>query len=42
MREYQSGRVREMEEIAHAYLFLMAEAFATGSIRTVDGGAVPA
>lgn len=34
------GRVGETEDIAEAYLFLMRQRFATGTIVTVDGGAV--
>lgn len=31
-------RVGEVEEIAHAYLYLMTQPWATGTILTVDGG----
>jgi NAD(P)-dependent dehydrogenase (short-subunit alcohol dehydrogenase family) len=34
------GRVGEPEDIAAAYVFLMSQPFATGSIVTVDGGHV--
>jgi NAD(P)-dependent dehydrogenase (short-subunit alcohol dehydrogenase family) len=34
------GRVGEVDDIARAYLFCMTEPFATGSVFTVDGGAV--
>lgn len=34
------GRVGETDDIAQAYLFLMRQQFATGTIVTVDGGAV--
>lgn len=34
------GRVGEPQDIAEAYLYLMNERFATGSIITVDGGGV--
>ncbi|MEU1628178.1 SDR family oxidoreductase [Streptomyces sp. NPDC020096] len=34
------GRVGEVEEIAQAYLFCITQAFATGTVLTVDGGAV--
>jgi NAD(P)-dependent dehydrogenase (short-subunit alcohol dehydrogenase family) len=34
------GRVGEVEDIARAYLYLITENFATGSVITVDGGAV--
>jgi NAD(P)-dependent dehydrogenase (short-subunit alcohol dehydrogenase family) len=34
------GRVGEPQDIAEAFLFLMNQGFATGSIITVDGGAV--
>jgi NAD(P)-dependent dehydrogenase (short-subunit alcohol dehydrogenase family) len=34
------GHVAETDEIAHAYLYCMTQTFATGSILTVDGGAV--
>jgi NAD(P)-dependent dehydrogenase (short-subunit alcohol dehydrogenase family) len=34
------GQVGEPQDIAEAYLYLMTERFATGSIITVDGGAV--
>lgn len=33
-------RVGEVEEVAHAYLFLMTQPWATGTILTVDGGTV--
>ncbi|MFC3894183.1 SDR family oxidoreductase [Lentzea rhizosphaerae] len=33
-------RVGEVEEIAHAYLYLMTQPWATGTILTVDGGTV--
>ncbi|MBC6457053.1 SDR family oxidoreductase [Actinomadura sp. HBU206391] len=32
------GRVGEVEDIARAYVFLMTEPFATGTVLTVDGG----
>jgi NAD(P)-dependent dehydrogenase (short-subunit alcohol dehydrogenase family) len=35
-----AGRVGEVADIAQAYLFCLTESFATGSILTVDGGAV--
>ncbi|HEY2080776.1 MAG TPA: SDR family oxidoreductase [Streptosporangiaceae bacterium] len=35
-----AGRVGEVEDIAQAYLFCLTQPFATGSIVTVDGGAV--
>jgi NAD(P)-dependent dehydrogenase (short-subunit alcohol dehydrogenase family) len=35
-----AGRVGEVDDIAHAYLYCLTEPFATGSILTVDGGAV--
>jgi NAD(P)-dependent dehydrogenase (short-subunit alcohol dehydrogenase family) len=34
------GRVGEPQDIADAFVFLMNQGFATGSIITVDGGAV--
>jgi NAD(P)-dependent dehydrogenase (short-subunit alcohol dehydrogenase family) len=34
------GRVGEVEDIAEAYLFCMAQPFATGTVLTVDGGAI--
>jgi NAD(P)-dependent dehydrogenase (short-subunit alcohol dehydrogenase family) len=34
------GRVGEVEDIARAYVFLMTEPFATGTVLTVDGGQV--
>jgi NAD(P)-dependent dehydrogenase (short-subunit alcohol dehydrogenase family) len=34
------GRVGEAEDVAAAYLFLMANPHATGSVVTVDGGTV--
>jgi NAD(P)-dependent dehydrogenase (short-subunit alcohol dehydrogenase family) len=34
------GRVGEVEDIAAAYLFCMTQPFATGTVLTVDGGAV--
>jgi NAD(P)-dependent dehydrogenase (short-subunit alcohol dehydrogenase family) len=34
------GRVGEPQDVAEAFLFLMNQGFATGSIITVDGGAV--
>ena len=33
-----AGRVGEVEDIAHAYLYCLTQPFATGSILTVDGG----
>lgn len=33
------GRVGEVEEIAHAYLYLMQESYSTGQVIVVDGGA---
>jgi len=33
------GRVGEVEEVAHAYLYLMQEGYSTGQIVVVDGGA---
>jgi len=33
-----AGRVGEAEDVASAYLYLMANPHATGSIVTVDGG----
>lgn len=35
-------RVGEVEEIAHAYLYLMTQPWATGTILTVDGGTLVA
>jgi NAD(P)-dependent dehydrogenase (short-subunit alcohol dehydrogenase family) len=35
-----AGRVGEVEDIARAYVFLMTEPFATGTVLTVDGGSV--
>ncbi|HZC50870.1 MAG TPA: SDR family oxidoreductase [Mycobacterium sp.] len=34
------GRVGEVDDIAAAYLFLMNEQFATGTVLTIDGGTV--
>ncbi|MFB4278349.1 MULTISPECIES: SDR family oxidoreductase [unclassified Nonomuraea] len=34
------GRVGEVEDIAQAFVFLMTERFATGTVLTVDGGHV--
>jgi NAD(P)-dependent dehydrogenase (short-subunit alcohol dehydrogenase family) len=34
------GRVGEVEDIAQAYLFLMEQHFATGTVVTIDGGTV--
>jgi NAD(P)-dependent dehydrogenase (short-subunit alcohol dehydrogenase family) len=34
------GRVGEVGEIAHAYLYLMTQPWATGTVLTVDGGTV--
>ncbi|WP_062433153.1 SDR family oxidoreductase [Herbidospora daliensis] len=34
------GRVGEVEDVARAYLFLMTEPFASGTVLTVDGGHV--
>ncbi len=34
-----AGRVGEVDEIAHAYLYCLTQPFATGSILAVDGGA---
>lgn len=34
------GRVGEVEDVARAYVFLMTEPFATGTVLTVDGGHV--
>lgn len=33
-----AGRVGEVEDIAHAYLYCLTQPFANGSILTVDGG----
>jgi NAD(P)-dependent dehydrogenase (short-subunit alcohol dehydrogenase family) len=33
------GRVGEVEDIAHAYLYLMQESYSTGQVIVVDGGA---
>jgi NAD(P)-dependent dehydrogenase (short-subunit alcohol dehydrogenase family) len=33
-----AGRVGEIDDIAHAYLYCLTQPFATGSILTVDGG----
>jgi NAD(P)-dependent dehydrogenase (short-subunit alcohol dehydrogenase family) len=33
------GRVGEVEDIAHAYLYLMRESYSTGQVIVVDGGA---
>ena len=35
-----AGRVGEVDDIAHAYLYCLTEPFTTGSVITVDGGAV--
>jgi NAD(P)-dependent dehydrogenase (short-subunit alcohol dehydrogenase family) len=35
-----AGRIGEVDDIARAYLFCLTQPFATGSILTVDGGAV--
>jgi NAD(P)-dependent dehydrogenase (short-subunit alcohol dehydrogenase family) len=35
-----AGRLGEVDDIAQAYLFCLTQPFATGSILTVDGGAV--
>ncbi|GIH52689.1 NAD(P)-dependent dehydrogenase, short-chain alcohol dehydrogenase family [Microbispora rosea] len=35
-----AGRIGEVEDIARAYVFLMTEPFATGTVLTVDGGNV--
>jgi NAD(P)-dependent dehydrogenase (short-subunit alcohol dehydrogenase family) len=35
-----AGRVGEVDDIAHAYLYCLTQPFATGSILTVDGGTV--
>jgi NAD(P)-dependent dehydrogenase (short-subunit alcohol dehydrogenase family) len=34
------GRVGEVEDIAQAYLFLMTQPYATGTVVTVDGGGI--
>jgi NAD(P)-dependent dehydrogenase (short-subunit alcohol dehydrogenase family) len=34
------GRVGEVEEIAHAYLYLITQPWTTGTVLTVDGGTV--
>ena len=34
------GRVGEVEDIAHAYLYLMQEGYSTGQTVIVDGGSV--
>jgi hypothetical protein len=34
------GHVGETDEIAQAFLYCMTQSFATGSVLTVDGGAV--
>jgi NAD(P)-dependent dehydrogenase (short-subunit alcohol dehydrogenase family) len=33
-----AGRVGEVDDIAHAYLYCLTQPVATGSILTVDGG----
>jgi hypothetical protein len=35
-----AGRVGEVDDIAHAYLYCLTQPFATRSILTVDGGTV--
>jgi len=35
-----AGRVGEVQDIARAYVYCMTEPFATGTVMTVDGGAV--
>jgi NAD(P)-dependent dehydrogenase (short-subunit alcohol dehydrogenase family) len=35
-----AGRVGEVDDIARAYMFLLTEPFATGTVLTVDGGNV--
>jgi NAD(P)-dependent dehydrogenase (short-subunit alcohol dehydrogenase family) len=35
-----AGRVGEVDDIAQAYLFCLSQPFTTGSVLTVDGGAV--
>jgi NAD(P)-dependent dehydrogenase (short-subunit alcohol dehydrogenase family) len=35
-----AGRVGEVTDIAQAYLFCLSQPFATGTVLTVDGGAV--
>ncbi|SDY05494.1 NAD(P)-dependent dehydrogenase, short-chain alcohol dehydrogenase family [Amycolatopsis xylanica] len=35
-----AGRVGEVEDVAEAFLFCMTQAFATGTVVTVDGGTV--
>jgi NAD(P)-dependent dehydrogenase (short-subunit alcohol dehydrogenase family) len=35
-----AGRVGEVADIAHAYLYCLTQPFSTGSILTVDGGTV--
>lgn len=35
-----AGRVGEVEEIAQAYLFLITQPYATGTVVTVDGGGI--
>jgi len=34
------GRVGEVDDVAEAYLYLMSQPYATGTIATVDGGSV--
>jgi NAD(P)-dependent dehydrogenase (short-subunit alcohol dehydrogenase family) len=34
------GRVGEVEDIARGYLFFLTQSFATGTVMTLDGGAV--
>ena len=35
-----AGRVGEVDDIAQAYLYCLTQPFTTGSVLTVDGGAV--
>jgi NAD(P)-dependent dehydrogenase (short-subunit alcohol dehydrogenase family) len=35
-----AGRVGEVEDIAHAYLYLITQPYSTGTVLTIDGGTV--
>jgi len=39
-RSLPLGRVGEVDDVAEAYLYLMSQAYATGTIVTIDGGAL--
>jgi NAD(P)-dependent dehydrogenase (short-subunit alcohol dehydrogenase family) len=34
------GRVGEVEDIAHAYPYLITQPYSTGTVLTIDGGTI--